>query len=939
MGRADIERDGIARVLRSVDWLRLITPFATAGQHPIADSLCTLISHQLDFSNSTHVEYGVIQDAIPSARIYRVAPESGGTIVSCVLGMQGAVSNVGVYDSNTLVVGTHVRFVRNKQKAEGTILCTVPMYTWDARTVSGDVITHGSNTTLAVETGYASAFDLGGAQGSAELNGGIENRGGRTPYDSLEIGEFNKSCETGLMMHMDPYMTFIRANEMSGLWMFYWDGMVRLQAENFQRIAAAEETEAYDDEGEHAYYRGVATYPWEHFGQLLGPDGSVIQAWSADIVQNQRPWVSANETADSLQPFHRFREYAGYLGQGQHKYMCAPDVQSVLAIAPALYTYTDTDYQSLGLHEQGITLSGHFGMRSALGLTIAKRPLIPIPKRNEIVTSEDGDDHDNYKASSYFGAGASHLVQPTPTANGAVNADDIKAQHMAASIMDLHAHLFNWEIPHPFHYHEYDYYFPEETEYYHVSNNQEVPYWDELDSTSQWDLDIAPYDSITLDHRTGGSAEVYRNTSYLSLLDEGGVCLGDGWGSEIKMVSGHIYITCPGDVFMEAGRNIVGWGGRDICMRANQSIDLTACWKDVRIKAEHNLHMLAANDEGPYGVLIECRSAGLGDLTGAGDGPAIYDYSSIGEGVEANGITLMTMKTELLGIARNIFLRTKPFIGKHDGLDDTSGSQPKEGDIVLDAKGEGDVITRSKFVKHWVECAVMHAFPDEPSIAQVNLFTEAGCILCNDVYTDGDLLSYGSHVAKGDYSTPEGHFYSVDGGLVAKLTAASTGGLSDAIEAGHTYEATLRTWSTNRWNIDMQTMWYSTGRPGNEDIMKSMWFSLRNQDDYKSDAFVLWENRWQQMRREGGGGGATAWVENSVETNKSSSYDDFTYPFPGRQRLTVDNAFYQQPHLLYNATTGMSVDRGPGGAYEAALTLSSQSPVVIDGNYRSISKS
>jgi hypothetical protein len=42
----------------------------------------------------------------------------------------------------------------------------------------------------------------------------------------------------------------------------------------------------------------------------------------------------------------------------------------------------------------------------------------------------------------------------------------------------------------------------------------------------------------------------------VTLLDDGGVLIGGGCGEEIRMVGGDIFLSCPGDVFMEAGRNI-----------------------------------------------------------------------------------------------------------------------------------------------------------------------------------------------------------------------------------------------------------------------------------------------------------------------------------------------------------------------------------------------
>ena len=226
----------------------------------------------------------------------------------------------------------------------------------------------------------------------------------------------------------------------------------------------------------------------------------------------------------------------------------------------------------------------------------------------------------------------------------------------------------------------------------------------------------------------------------------------------------------------------------------------------------------------------------------------------------------------------------------------------------------------------------MHAFPDAADTTQVNFFTEDGATLCKDVFIDGDLLNYGSLLVRNDIISCDGHYYSNQGGMVAK---ADTGTACTAVNEGHTYEATLRAWSTKRWGIDLQTMWYATGRPGNPDVVKSAWCDLRVEEDYKSQEFTLWEARWQQMARENSDS-VNTWTENPVDSNYSSGNWENTYPFPGYQRLAYDDAYRRVDNKLYDTVDGWSADRG--SAYEATVTLNAAVPAVIDGNYYHIGK-
>jgi len=893
-----------------------------------------MLSAQTDLAQAPQWEFGFVVDALPLVRCYRVQPDGGGPTIDCAKSVSGGVSPIGVYDADTLTVGSGVYFIRSATAASGVIIACAPGFMWDPAKCLGDAISQGSNTGLHTETGFHEPFNLGGTQGTMSLNGGITDWSGRTPFDSLEIGEFNRSSELGTMIHLDSYMGFLRADEYTGIWCFYWDGLCRIAGQQFQEWAGPTEREVYDDEGETMYYHGIATYPWEHSGMLTGPY-DVHSEQSADFSQNTSPHYGRIEpTYDDLQPFHRFRTYGGYLGQAQKQIVCAPVITlSGGGQMEDEHRYTDTDYRPIGLYESQINMSGHWGIRSALGFTIAKRPIIPVPKRIKRVQDADGDTPTNYKASDQFGSGSSHLVDATPAIGGTVS-DDEKALYRNCVMQDLHAHLFNWEGANAFHYHEYDYYYPEESQYDHVSYNQEIPTWSDLNSQYQWYLDVPTSDTLMFDHRTGGSVEAYRNTAYFTITDEGGVCIGDGWGSEIRMTGGNIFLECAGDVFAAPGRNFIAWGGRDICLRAWNSVDISASEKDVRIKAEENLNMLGGNGEGPFGVFIESRGHADTLAVGYGEGPgkSKYAWAYVGEDAEHTGIVFKAKNSEIVTWARNIYMMTKMDTAAlaqgppSSGPSSCFATQPKEGDIVLDTKGKGDIVTRSQYVKHWVQCAVMHAWPQTANTRQVNFFTEAGATLCRDVYVDGDILNYGSHLVKDNVLVGTGHFYSGSGGLVTKADPTT---VTAAINKGHNYEATLRTWSSGRWAIDLQDMWYDSNRPGNPAVVASAWFDMRIEGDYGSSGFTLWEARWAQMARQNGDT-INQWSENLVESNKAA-WD--TYPFPGKDPLVTASRF-KRVNLSLTSTASDLYATDRGSDYESPCTLNAQlTDVSIDGNY------
>ena len=945
--------DGIGRLARGVEWAVKQTPTGPTTA-PTSDPLRTRSTLDADLGTASRVEYGYIVDAIPGMRQYRVLPEGGLMMIVCTsLYGEGAGGAIGVYDSSSYLPGTHVRYIRHRQTPySGVIIGAEPGYNVDPTLYVGDMVSQGSNVGLQLEGGYATLVKMGGSVDSIPVNSGLTAYGHRQPSDSLEISELNYSTETGLMLHMDPWMTFLRADETTGIWFFYWDGLTRIAGQHLQEITTVSTREIYDDEGETNYYHGVATYPWENRGMLISPSQSATteQLDPSKTQLNQAYYARIEPTYDDTQAYHRLQIYEGYLGQGQKTILSSPNKASGY---DSTLRYSNK-YKPVGLCEQQITMAGHWFVRSALGITIAKRPIIPVPKRMKIVTDASGDGHGNYKASSLYNDGGStltdHKVQPTPTPASVSSGEDQVSS--ATAILDLHAHMFNWEGLHPFYYHKNDYYIPEESAYSYITTNQTIPTWSQLNSSSsQWYLTPPSAQSVTVDHRTGDTAKVFTNTSFLSLLDNGAVVLAGGSGEEIRMVGGSIFLSCPGDVFTEAGRNIIGWAGRDHISRAWNSVDITANGGqssqggDVRIKAERNMQLLSANGGGAYGTLIECRSSG----------PAQYDFTHIGECAKYTGIILKALQSEICQYADNIYLRTcVPSPTTQDPGNSATATINKHGNICLDCSGPqndwcGDITTVSQNIRHWVYCAIeqIFSFSDNSDNYGVNEFGVANGV-CHQVfngnqYVIGTILAYDDIASKTNVIALN-NFLNSSGNTVGALDSTSATNISTAATAAYNYEGALSAKANSASDSWYKTdfgksdgsgsgLWYQHGRPGDNNMIQSMWASLRADADYASSYFTLYESRWAQMARSSGPGAPKQWTEHDVKSNISSSVTD---PFPGNNIWKVSTNVYKKHNLsgsqtMYDYTAQYAKDRG--SVYESPVSVNAPTTDKLDGNY------
>ncbi len=842
---------------------------------------------------------GSIAEAIPHLQAYRILPVSGGAPMWCSLARHGSTGNKGVSDCSTLPVGTPVLYARGCFKNNGVILSAIPHEIPDCYT---DNISLGSAVGFSTNAFSNIASSLADRRAS-----GLKNWSGGTPIDSLNEGELNFRAQTGMMLHMDPYMSFMRVDDMAGLFLYYWDRLVRLCALNFERWTGGSVLESLDDEGEHCWYEGWATYPWEQRGILWDPSETEIDGELAfELLRqgNVKHKTRINPKYDDQQPYHRLVSYKGYLGQGQKLQLSAPPKSGTIL------RYSDDD-QLTGLFEETLTIHGHYGIRTATGLTIAKRPAISIPKRKALPSDNaEGDARDKGYIPSGLGSGNPHKVESTLEPN---SADEDKLSLLStAGVLDLHAYLFNWESAHPFHHHENDFEYPEESELTEIDTNQEIPDWTELQSGGF--IKAPEPKTIEVDHRNK-EVKVYPNTSYITLTDDGGIAIGDGYGAELRMSGGNIQISAPGDILLEGGRNVMSWAGRDVILKARQSIDASASEKDVRIKAEQNIKMLAANDEGPHHILMECRAAGVNKYYG--DGESGSPPEEYGEEIIGPGIILNTQKSEIIGLGNNVYMRAVSVTGGAEGV--------PNGVIALDAPSdEGVVRTFSNNFINTVKCGVLHFFETEDARG-ANYFNSKYTSIgssCN--YFNGSIIADNNILARNNILTQT--IATVD----CDLQCITENQLNTAVNPHKAWHdpssGFLVGWHTADLAQNWQTAWGGEGaaenkeRPGYVGAIPDQSFGFRSEEEAGTEDFILIENRWSAMARQGDSTGTTTWEENKVIRAIQGDTED-TWPFPGKEGDGGDYWYYTYDTVLYDMDDGVSKDRDDSGYGEAKFGM------------------
>lgn len=116
---------------------------------------------------------------------------------------------------------------------------------------------------------------------------------------------------------------------------------------------------------------------------------------------------------------------------------------------------------------------------------------------------------------------------------------------------------------------------------------------------------------------TGLQKRLYALESIIRQQPDGTVIISDGHGSEIRMYRGRISISPAADLELRPGRDCLEWVPRRKVINAGEEVQIAANTGKVRIKADTDVDIMAANS-GKGRVLLESRGKELADPTNTG---------------------------------------------------------------------------------------------------------------------------------------------------------------------------------------------------------------------------------------------------------------------------------------------------------------------------------
>jgi hypothetical protein len=716
------------------------------------------------------------------------------------------------------------------------------------------------------------------------------------PLDALG-GDWGHINELGVAIFLGRMMATLRASDMAKIEAFWGDDLLRIFGYNLQTYTGMREEYEVADEGEGNMVRRCSPFIWEAIGAKEVKSSAVDEKKGRSKDPEANAWWEPKKPDQLIIPRHTLMR--GYMGDIEHEWVQVPGKSM-----PAQESFSNST-KYVGVFEQAKNITGAYFVRSAKELSFEKSILIPVPKERKAPDDPTGDNRKDYHAAGSPQLGEGGQLPKLPEYAFPEQSD---ANGWFAYLYDVQAWMYNRVIIGGLYYHTpdgggHDWYLPAESALQgEFSDNVKSVNIEpsKLNIGNKFMVSLPEIAKLKVDHRNGHEAvRYYQSRSIFKLQEDGSILIEDGYGSSLQFKGGSIIASCVGDIIMQPGRNIINWAPRDFIAKAGNCVDITASKKDIHIKAEKNLEFIAGNGSDRKGAMIfDCRSEGA---------PKKDDFTEIGEDRKTSGIIFKSADAPIYLFGNDCYI----------------GLSKPTGRITLDGKDGGELYFRGqKFRARTNEFEIIG--PDSKKLLQIlgnslylntdlNWFTgfyyfKEG-IRCGDLEVQGYVRCTGSVYAKQ-------HFGSKYGGPVGKspdipLAYPNSQKIQKTVEDQYVDVQTAT-------DVDEQAVVDDANAPGNEEFQARVHFSCRKTKQYFGDqqgTFFLWETRWQNLLKQGGG--ATTWDEPEVPRTGGG---DPEMPHPGIDAWKKQEKFkYVESPSNYNAQTGVAKTR-------SSLTEQGKSP-------------
>lgn len=314
---------------------------------------------------------------------------------------------------------------------------------------------------------------------------------------------------------------------------------------------------------------------------------------------------------------YRLLEHRGFYGGLSARYALRPDPDEEIRTL-------DQDSKDAGVARESIDPSGQYRLATAGMLGFERYGRIPVPVRKNQIWEKE-------------------VKEPKAKALEPFKHDEDHPYYRQLELADRVA----WDLRN-----SYARYEEEKSGFY-------VPEEEDLEGKLK-----DKYDEGFTDSETVKLEKYDKRRSGIWQGEDGSIILRDAWGSEIVMIGGNIQLSCAGNVMLMPGRSSVTIAGDDIVQKAQNSVDIHAAKKDVRIDAWQNVQVMGGSDNNPGGITLEAR------------GKSSPWESQEGEDTRTTGILLKSDEGSIVTDTKALVLRAdeQTTVAAGKKLDGTDGN-------------------------------------------------------------------------------------------------------------------------------------------------------------------------------------------------------------------------------------------------------------------------
>ena len=486
---------------------------------------------ELDATKQAGLYFGTVISSYPAAHSCYVRLSGGSLGVTCSVASQGnnALSGFGVNHSWLPQEGSRVLlWLDNPYSSIGTIIATLPPYYVTADKAK----THRHRPPgISPEPGVSIMTEAAYREPFKDrTNANTVWAGGNKPLDLLP-GEVSNLNELGIGWYIGALACGMRASEGACIDFFALDDTVRLTSGLFQHYSAIGEQLIYGDGG----YQTLEFSGSPHLCELLGKSDYDTTWLSSDTWDPSKMSNTDLKVEDSFAAMiSRFQMYLGHT-------------------AGLFSLFVSNGEPGQGLFSANVDGSGRLLVSSAQDIIFERTDRIPVPIKLADVWDPAGtrvDTDDPYEEKEPFDWKADEDPR-----NHALWLNDGLAWYKRLLYQRMDEAAYDWSVP-------------EESDLAPPKNDYEK--LDKLLASENYDT-----------YQDKRAAFVIGADGSITIRSEG--------GAEIVLAGGQVTINAPGDIRFQSGSNVVSLG-RDIIMKGRDSVDIVASEKDLRLKAEKNLH-------------------------------------------------------------------------------------------------------------------------------------------------------------------------------------------------------------------------------------------------------------------------------------------------------------------------------------------------------------